>query len=283
MAELNEIASRYRKEVERATGWDCKGVMLSDFGKVPELVFLSPGWSEGTEMDDNARRVNPVAQAKHEAFEKVKGRFERVYREFNFGVAGYVRGQKVAGVLIGTDERIEVPDFEDLKSFVLSFSERKKVEEKNYDEAVKWLSDPVKASRVDLVLKEAKRREGEIRTTLRQWKVMGTMPKSLKEGFEVDLARLPHQIRGLERALREFKGKSVKGVDMNRNMVAKELLAIAEELMGVPAPAAQEDDPWMTKEQVAEVCPACSQLMASKGLKRVRASVLKGKSVRKAG
>lgn len=84
----------------------------------------------------------------------------------------------------------------------------------------------------------------------------------------------------LQSVLRKTMMASVGGC-MNRNMVAKELLAIAEELMDAPvAPVSvpvQAEDPWMTQEQVAEVCPACSQLMASKGIKRVRASVLAGK------
>lgn len=61
-------------------------------------------------------------------------------------------------------------------------------------------------------------------------------------------------------------------------MIAMELVAIAEELMdvapGVPAPVVEED-PWMTQEDVAQVCPRCSELMASKGIKRIRASAFK--------
>ena len=61
---------------------------------------------------------------------------------------------------------------------------------------------------------------------------------------------------------------------MNRMAVAEELVRVAEELVAAERDAA---DPWLTAEQVGEMCPRCAELMASKGLKRVRASLLSGK------
>jgi len=70
-----------------------------------------------------------------------------------------------------------------------------------------------------------------------------------------------------------------KGVKMNKMIeAAKELEKIAEDLIEAPESALIEDDPWMTQDDVREICPACADLMASKGMKKIRASVLLGKS-----
>ena len=62
---------------------------------------------------------------------------------------------------------------------------------------------------------------------------------------------------------------------MRTAVIAKELRAIAEELMNGA-------DTWITEEQMREICPACANKMASQNIKRVRASVIMGALFRKA-
>jgi len=58
---------------------------------------------------------------------------------------------------------------------------------------------------------------------------------------------------------------------MDSEAVVRELIAVAEELVGFRA----EGDPWLTRGQVAEICPGCAERMARDGLRRIRASVLR--------
>jgi hypothetical protein len=53
---------------------------------------------------------------------------------------------------------------------------------------------------------------------------------------------------------------------MDRNLIASELVTAAREIMA--------EDEWLTREQVADICPTCADRMVAKGIKRIRASVI---------
>lgn len=60
------------------------------------------------------------------------------------------------------------------------------------------------------------------------------------------------------------KNKMNERISMDKNIVASELKAIAELV----------EPEWLTREQVAEVCPSCADKMAAKGMCRIKASVI---------
>lgn len=101
-------------------------------------------------------------------------------------------------------ERVPVPDFDAIKKPEVSEDIRKKLEDTNYEKAKEFLKSKGE-DRVQAILKGAKGRESEIRTTMNQWKPFDTMPKDVLDGMAEELANLPHQIKGIEKALSEHK------------------------------------------------------------------------------
>jgi hypothetical protein len=66
---------------------------------------------------------------------------------------------------------------------------------------------------------------------------------------------------------------------MNREMVARELVRAAEEIVSADEMhqqivAAEVGGRWMTADEVREICPACADKMASMGITRIREAAL---------
>lgn len=113
-------------------------------------------------------------------------------------------------------ERVPTPKFEDIKPRSVSDSDKKELEDVNYKKAVEMLKGGERGEkRLREILNEAKKRPDEIKTTLKQWESYETMPKSIVDGFEEELGKLQHQIRGVERALEENKKSTKTGGSMN--------------------------------------------------------------------
>ena len=111
------------------------------------------------------------------------------------------------------DEKVSISGFNDLKPATLTQEDKDRIEDGNYKEAIKVLESSSGSSiksvrdKVKDVLSEAKGREDKIRDKVNQWADTGSIPSDLKEDYEKELAWLPHQVKGLERALSEWEKK----------------------------------------------------------------------------
>jgi hypothetical protein len=103
-------------------------------------------------------------------------------------------------------ERVPVPDFDDIKKPEVGEDLKKQLETTNYEKAKEFLKSKG-VEKVQSILKSAKRIEEDDKTTMSQWKPSGTMPKDVLDRIAEELAYLPHQIRGIEKALKEHQSQ----------------------------------------------------------------------------
>lgn len=123
------------------------------------------------------------------------------------------------------NKRVPISGFKDLKPSTLTKQEQSEAESVNYDKAMERLKSG-RVSNVNEVLQEAKGREKEIKTTVEQWVGFGgEIPSGLKDQFERELALMPHQIKGVEKALEEWEKQGER-----KSSVVEELVRLAKSL-----------------------------------------------------
>lgn len=97
--EIKRMAHEFLNAVKSKTGWRINGVVYTNLGAKPYLNVQAPGWSNGTELDDYARRIDENAQKKLDDYLKIEEAFNRKYKDIGFSVSGSSSGERVASDL----------------------------------------------------------------------------------------------------------------------------------------------------------------------------------------
>lgn len=97
--EIKKIAREFLSAVKSKTGWKATEVVYSNYGAKPILTVHASGWSNGTEVDDHAKHINPDAQKKLEDYWKIEDTFNKKYKDIGFSLSGGGSGERVASSL----------------------------------------------------------------------------------------------------------------------------------------------------------------------------------------